>query len=411
MDNKKIYNLLNDISKREFLNNSYLHLTANENQMSATANKILSSKLSERYYFGAGKNGIVDFNPFTFVGMPEVENLVNSAIEALKKMSGASVVNIDFLSGLHAMMCSILSTTSVGDTVMTVNPNSGGHFATKGILDRIGRKHVFADYDLESMQFDSKKIKETIEKQNVKVFYIDASNYIKPHNLKEIREAVGDDLIIIYDASHTLGLILGKTFQNPFEEGADIITANTHKTLAGPQKGLIIFKNEELGNKAQSKIIGTLYSSNHVANLMALAITILEWEEFGEEYASQVIKNAQTLSKELESLGYEVRKSKEEKYTENEQVHLFVDLLGDRLNIYGRLIKNFISLNFHNSPGGRTFARMSTQEVTRRGMKEPEMKEIASFIHRALIGEDIHDEVISFNKKFDKIHYSFDNKL
>src|SRR5690606_24304068 len=138
-----------------------------------TANYFLNSKLSERYYFGGGKNGIVDFNPFTFVGMPEVEAIVDKATKALKEMSGGAVVNLDCLSGVHAMMCALLSTTNPGDAVMTVNPDDGGHFATRGILERVGRKQFFATYDVKKMRFDAIACGKTFRENNAKVFYID----------------------------------------------------------------------------------------------------------------------------------------------------------------------------------------------------------------------------------------------
>ncbi|HNQ17385.1 MAG TPA: hypothetical protein PKH60_04775, partial [Candidatus Woesebacteria bacterium] len=82
---------LTDIRVREKQNSEFLHLTINENQMSKLANSFLNSKLSERYYFGGGKDGIVDFVSFTFVGMPEVENIVNDVKQALMEMTGATV--------------------------------------------------------------------------------------------------------------------------------------------------------------------------------------------------------------------------------------------------------------------------------------------------------------------------------
>ena len=406
-----IKQLIDNVKIRENKNNNFLHLTVNENQISKTANSFLGSKISERYYFGGGEDGVVDFYPFTFVGMPEVENLINSASTALKKMSGGSVVNMDFLSGLHAMMSAILSTTEPGDTVMTVNPKDGGHFATTGILKHFGRKHIFASYDMATLQFDAEATAKTFKKNKAKMFYIEASNYVNPHNLKEIRKKLGKDAIIIYDASHTLGLILGGQFQNPFKEGADIITANTHKTLAGPQKGLIIIKDKKLGEKMQSKIIGTLYSSNHVANLIALAITILEWEKYGKKYAVDVIKNAQALSAEFEKLGYEVRKANNKTYTKNEQVHLFIKDENKRLEWARNLTKNNISTNLHSSPGKRIFARIGTQEITRRGMKLVDMKTVALLFHEAASGKNIKNKVKKFNSKFKTIKYSFDQDL
>lgn len=100
--------------------------------------------------------------------------------------------------------------------------------------------------------------------------------------MREIREALGEDVIIIYDASHTMGLIMGQQFQAPFKEGANVICANTHKTLPGPQKGMMAFRDKELGKKANAIIDGCLYSSPHTASMIALSTTILEIKEFGQ---------------------------------------------------------------------------------------------------------------------------------
>jgi glycine/serine hydroxymethyltransferase len=305
-------------------------------------------------------------------------------------------------------MSAILSTTKAGDTVMTVHPNDGGHFATTGIIKHFGRKHIFAKYNLDKLNFDADETAKIFKKNKAKLFYIDASNYINPHNLKEIRKKLGKEAIIVYDASHTLGLILGGKFQNPFKEGADIITANTHKTFAGPQKGLIIVKNKKLGEKMQSEILGTLYSSNHVANLIALAITILEWEVYGKKYAKNVIENAQALSKEFEKFGFEVRKVNDKTYTQNEQVHLFLKDETQRLKWAENLTKNNISTNLHCSPGKRIFVRIGTQEVTRRGMMPEDMKIIAKLFVDAINGKNVKNKVVNLNKKFSKIKYSFD---
>jgi glycine/serine hydroxymethyltransferase len=389
-------------------NSDFLHLTINENQLSETARQFLGSKLAGRYYFGGGKKGIVDFTSFTFVGLEAIQNVVDQAESAVKKMTGGAVVNLNCLSGVHAMMCAILSTTNPGDVVMTVRQEDGGHFATKGILDRVGRRHVYAKFDINKLSFDVKKTAEIYRKSNAKAFYMDVSNHLNPHNLRDLRKALGKKAIIIYDASHTLGLILGGIFQNPFAEGADVICANTHKTLPGPHKGLIIFKNKDFGTKANSKIIGTLYSSVQPNHLIALAITLLEWEQFGKAYALQVIRNSQALGQAFADLGYEVRHANTGRFTENEQLHVFTDTVGDRLVLYKRLVDNYISTNFQNVLGGRNFMRIGTQEITRRGMKENDMRTIAQLVDDAFKGKNVKKKVISFSNKFLKINYSFD---
>jgi len=406
-----IKDYLEKIRDEEVRNSQFLHLTANESQMSETARMFLGSKLSERYYVGAGTNGIVEFGAFTSLGLKNVYELITEAENAAKEMLGAAVVNLGCLSGVHTMMCVILSTTELGDTVMTVHRDHGGHFATSHILQRVGRKNVYAAYNLSELKFDAEKTAKIFKESGAEAFYMDVSYYLNPHNLRELRKALGDEAVIIYDASHTMGLIMGQTFQAPFKEGADVICANTHKTLSGPQKGMIAFKDKEFGEKANEIINSGLFSSVHTHHMIALATTILELKTFGKEFAQQTISNSNSIGQVFVDLGYDVRKANTGRYSENHQVHIFIDNKGERLDLYKKLIDNNISTNFDNPLGDRLYIRIGTQEVTRRGMKEKEMKQIASFIDRAFKGRNIKDEVILFNKQFAKIIYSFDQEV
>ena len=359
---------------------------------------------------GGNEDGIVDFGHFTALGIKSVENLLEAAKEAAKEMLGAADVNLNVLSGVHSMMCSLLSTTEPGETIMTVPLEYGGHFATVGILRKIGRKQVFADFDFKNLRFDVEKIAEKVKKNNVRAIYLDVSYYLNPHNLKEMREAIGPEPIIIYDASHTMGLIMGKQFQDPLHDGANVISANTHKTLPGPHKGMIAFRDKDLADKANAVIDGFLYSSPHLIHLVPLAITLLEMKEFGQEYAKQIVANSNAIAKAFEKLGYEVRKANTGRYSEDHQAHVFIGDRGGYLDLYKKLITNNIATNLEGTElsGGKWFIRVGTQEVTRRGMKEAEMEKIASLMDQALRNNSIKDQVVSFNNQFRKIHYSFD---
>lgn len=402
--------LLDKIKEDEIKNKNFLHLTANESQMSETARMFLGSKLSERYYAGAGLDDLVDFGSFTQLGLKGISVLISEAERAAKEMLNASVINLCPLSGIHAMMCAIFCTTKPGDVVMTLNSAQGGHFATTGILERLGRKNVYAVFNNETLEFDIKKTVKNFQDSQATALYLDPMYYIKPYNVSQLRKALGEEAIIIYDASHTIGLIMGDAFQSPLREGADVICANTHKTLPGPQKGIIAFKEKELGEKADLIIRGSL-SSLHTHHLIALAITILEMEKFGIEFAKQIIANANTIGEAFTKLEYDVRRAHPGKFSDNHQVHVFIDNKGDRLDLNKKLIKNNISTNFANTPGNRWYIRIGTQEITRRGMREKEMKQIASFIDRVFRGDNIREEIIAFNKKFPHILYSFDQEI
>ena len=406
-----INHYLEQIKQDEKRNSNFLHLTANEDQLSNTARMFLNSKINERYFVGSGdQDGIVDFGHYTALGFKGVDMLIEEAKKAAKEMLSAVDINLNVLSGVHAMMSAILSTTEPGDTVMTVSLDHGGHFATKRIIQRTGRKHIFTDYDFSTLKFDTKKIAEKFKKTGAKVLYLDISYYLNPVNLTEIRAALGKKVIIIFDASHTMGLIMGKKFQDPLREGANIICANTHKTLPGPHKGMIAFRDKKLADKANAIIDGCLYSTPHMSHLIALATTILEMKKYGQDFAKQIISNSNAIGKAFDDLGYEVRKANTGRYSENHQCHVFIDKKGNYMDLYRNLVKNNISTNFEGTvfSQGRWYVRIGTAEVTRRGMKEKEMKEIAILFDKALRGKDVKNDVVALNKKFTKIFYSFD---
>lgn len=408
MDIQKLYS---QIRKDEQTDAKFLHLTSNEPYVSDAARVFAGSRLADRYYFGGGDDELVDYGAFTSLGMPGIAELVKAAEEATKEMLGASAVNLNCLSGVHAMMCAILSTTEPGDAVMTVHHDHGGHFATKGIVDRIGRKHVFTPaYDNDALKFDAQAMAKVFKERDCKALYLDVSYYLNPHNLSEIRDALGEDAIIIYDASHTMGLIMGQQFQAPLKEGADVICANTHKTLPGPQKGMIAFRDKELGEKANAIIDGCLYSSPHTASMIALATTILEMKEFGQEFAKQIVANSNALGEALHRRGYHVRKANTGRWSENHQVHVITHKIGKHSELWRKLYRNNINVNFDSPDVFKQgfFIRLGTQEITRRGMKEADMERIADFLQRGLNGDNFADEVTAFVGTYRTAHYSFD---
>jgi len=195
---------------------------------------------------------------------------------------------------------------------------------------------------------------------------------------------------------------------NPIIEGANVICANTHKTLPGPHKGMIAFRDKTLADKGNAIIDGCLYSTSHMPHLISLAITILEMKEFGIEYAKQIINNSRSMATKFTELGYEVRKANNGEYSNNHQFHVFIDKMGDSTDLYTRLVNNNISTNFDSPLGGRLFIRIGTQELTRRGFKESDVNVLAEIINKALKGEDVTNQVTKMNSSFNSIAYSFD---
>ncbi len=384
-----------------------LHLTANENIISPLAKRALNSTLSNRYSM-TNNNGssVATFGRnAAYKSLLEVDDLYAEATAALNQILHAEYSTLRCLTGAHAMACVLLTTTQPGDTVMTVPSKQGGHFCTTGILDLTGRKHVETVYDPDSLTFDAKKTAKVCKQNNVRVIYLDTSVYLKPHPIKELRELVGPDVLIVYDASHTVGLMMGGQFQSPLQEGADIISANSHKTLPGPHKAVVAFKDRDLGERFEKEILKSFVSSTHTNSLLSLIVTIFEMQEFGRDYAQQVIKNAQALGEYLAAEGLEVRRADADHITYNHQVHLYSPL--GRTETVEAFLASNISLGTSGALGDRLFIRLGTQEITRRGYKELDIQHIAQIIAAVLSGKDAAQNVKQLLTSHTKILYGY----
>ena len=200
------------------------------------------------------------------------------------------------------------------------------------------------------------------------------------------------------------------------------MTMSTHKTLFGPQGGLVLAfeKNAEAIKKAT---FPGLTSSHHIHHMAAKAITFAEALEFGKDYAAQTIKNAKALAVALNDFGFKVLGEKNG-FTQSHQAVVNVldyddggkieaDLEKANIIVNRQLIPGDIKAKRHYMhPGG---IRLGSSEVTRLGMKESEMREIASFIKQVIVdkkdAKEIANQVTEFRNNYQKTEYCFDNKL
>lgn len=397
----------------EQLNNQILHMTANENRLSKVVQQLLSTPLSNRYHLGTSidynYNKVVKKPNLIFRGLPDLYQLESLAHKKLSKNLGGQVTDSRILSGIHAMICSISSLTEVGDVILSICPEGGGHFATSNLISTLGRKSVLIDYDRKDLTISLSHLKKLKKTYCVKAVFLDDSAPLYPLPLKEIRDILGDKVIIIYDASHTLGLIFGGCFLNPIQDGCNIIQGNTHKTFPGPQKALLHFADKEIAGRSIQTIGNILVSSQHTHHSLALYATILEMDIYAKDYAKAVISNAKTLSEALATEGFKVL-TNGKSYTETHQVLFNLPAYSSNYEICEKLLNCNISVNAKNVYE-QDLIRIGVQELTRIGMKADEMKEIASIIKIVLvegqteIATSMVKELIS---SFQEVHYSFD---
>jgi glycine hydroxymethyltransferase len=266
------------------------------------------------------------------------------------------------------------------------------------------------------MNIDADAMKKKILEIKPKIVLLGGSLFLFPHPVEEAREAADEiGAKVMYDGAHVLGLIAGGCFQDPLKEGADLLVGSTHKTFPGPQGGIILCK-EELKEKIDEAVFPGVVSNHHLHHVAGLGISTAEMLEFGKDYAQQIVKNAKALAQNLHELGFNVL-CEDLGFTESHQVAMDVSDIGQASELSKRLESNNIILNKNllpwddvNRSDDPSGIRVGTQELTRRGMKESEMVEVAEYIKKVAVDNlKVKEEVTEFMSNYTKVHYAFKN--
>lgn len=381
-----------------------VNLIASENVMSELAEAVYLSDFMSRYAEGKPKKRY-------YQGTRYIDDLEIKLSELVGETLGFPMVETRPISGTIANASVFRVLGNPGDKALIAPVQAGSHVShTKfGTLGALGMTQIYMPYDEQSMNVDVDKAIEMINEDEFKFIVLGGSVYLFPHPVKEISQAAKEKGIkIVYDAAHVFGLIVGGKWRNPLKEGADVMTASTHKTYPGPQGGIIIFSDEQT-HKAVSKTIFPYFLSNHhLHRIPATLVTHLEMIEFGEAYASSVVNNARALAEALAEEGFKVL-GEHLGYTQSHQVVIDVSKEGggakcaellERANIITN--KNLLPHDPPDAVQNPSGIRLGTQEMTRYGMGRSEMIEIANLMKRVVIEKEEPEKVASDVKELRK---------
>ncbi|HIH44124.1 MAG TPA: serine hydroxymethyltransferase [Candidatus Methanoperedenaceae archaeon] len=392
-----------------------LPMIASENITSRTVQLLAATDLAHRYAEGTVGNRF-------YQGCRYIDEIEAKAIELAINVFGAPHANVQPVSGTNANLAAFFALTNAGDTIMSLDVPHGGHishvkYSAAGVRNLTAVPHPFDD---DRMNISADRMVKTIRSVRPRLVLFGASLFLFPHPVKEARDAADEvGAKIVYDGAHVLGLIAGKTFQDPLREGADVLTGSTHKTFPGPQ-GAIILCREELAEAIDHAVFPGTVSNHHLHHLAGLAVSLAEMQEFGREYASQTISNAKALAQALFERGFNVL-CEEKGFTESHQVVVDVRAQGGGAKVAVELEKSGIITNKNLLPwdhvrnsGSPSGLRLGTQELTRLGMKEHEMGEVADLVARVAIKGDspekVKKDVINLKACYRRVCYCFDSE-
>ena len=389
-----------------------INLIASENVMSNRSRNVMGSDFAHRYAEGHPGERY-------YQGTDKIDEIETWVKQQLKTLFNCQHMEVRPISGTVANDAVFSRYVKPGDVAMVNSTAGGGHIShhKSGSVGKYTKNIVDFPLTPDGYHIDSEQTHHLIKKLHPKVLILGKSLFLFPEPIKELVSICRDnETTIIYDAAHVLGLIAGKQFQDPLAEGADIVTASTHKTFFGSQRGVIM---SNMDTKEWWKIDKGAFpgssSNHHLDTLVSLAVTTCEMLVFAEDYAKQTISNAKALARILYELGFNVQ-AKDFDFTETHQIAVDVSELGGGNEVARILKENDIILNMNllpfeplekvTNPSG---IRMGVQEMTRFGMKEKEMEQIAELFKKCLKdGVSINSEVKKLRELFQKVQYSFD---
>ncbi len=386
----------------------HLELIASENFVSlpvlAAAGSILTNKYAEGYpgkrYYG---------------GCEYVDMAEDLARDRLKQLFNAEYVNVQPHSGSQANMAVYMALLNPGDKVLGLSLDHGGHLTHGSFVNFSGQLYNAVGYTLneKTQVLDYNIIEELAVKEKPKLIIAGASAYSREWDYKSFRQ-IADKVgaFLLCDMAHPAGLIAKGLLNNPIEH-CDVVTSTTHKTLRGPRGGVILIgkdKENPMGIKTpkgdRTKMMSEIFDSQvmpgiqggplmHVIMAKAVAFKEALSDDF-KTYAEQVIKNAKRLSEKMMSNDFKI-------ISDGTDNHLMlVDLTNKEIsgkkaeNALGAagitVNKNMIPFD-KKSPFVTSGIRIGTAAVTTRGMKEPEMDQIADMINRSIINFENEDEL------------------
>ena len=383
-----------------------LELIASENYVSTAVLEAMGSVLTNKYSEGyPGKR--------YYGGNEVIDQAENLAIDRAKKLFGAEHVNVQPLSGGPANIAVYMALLQPGDKVLGLSLDQGGHLSHGHPMNFSGKLFNIIPYTVSqgTEQINMDEVEEIALREKPKMIIAGFSAYSRNLDWKRFKEIA--DKIGAYtfaDIAHISGLIAGKQLESPVPY-FDVVATTTHKTLRGPRGAMIMCK-EQFASQINKAVFPGVQGGphDHINAAKAVAFGEALKPEF-EEYASQVIKNAQALANTLAEKGYRIISGGTDNHL------MLIDVFGSK-GVTGKEAEQVlehvgISINKNmipydpRKPLDPSGIRLGTPALTTRGMKEVEMQTVAEFIDQAItsggeaskIGE-IKNEVVQFSLRF-----------
>jgi len=407
MRDKQIEKLIKAEEKRQA---EGLELIPSENYVSEDVLKANGSVFTNKYSEGYPGRRYYGGQEFT-------DAMERLAIERVCKLFKCKFANVQPHSGAPANLAVYSALLNPGDVVLGMDLSHGGHLTHGHPMTLPAKIYKFVTYKMKNPdtgEIDYEDLRRVVLAEKPKIILAGFSAYSRTLDYKkfvEIAREVG--AVTMADMAHIAGLIAAGALRNPFDDGFDIITSTTHKTLRGPRGGIILTReNEEIAKKIDKAIFPGIQGGPHMHTIAAKAVA------FGEamtpkykKYARQILKNAKAMEEVF-------RKNKIRMIGGGTDNHLILADVFGSLGVTGKEAQTVldevgITLNMNSIAGDTrkpldpSGIRFGTPAITTRGFKEGDCKRVAEFMIEVLkdkddkkLKESVHKEIKKLAKKF-----------
>jgi glycine hydroxymethyltransferase len=326
-------------------------------------------------------------------GVQEIEELEVIASRQVARAMGARFAEVRYLTATMANLGVYIAFTEPGDTISILSPESGSHAShqEQGTAGVRGLQTAYLPYNVQNLDIDHSKLLDHVERTRPRLIMVGGSVALFPHDLAPLREAADKvGAVLVYDASHTAGLIAAGMFQNPLAEGAHAMTFSTYKTFAGPAGGAVVTNDPAIAEKVSHAAYPVLSSNYDPSRLGPLAIAAAEAHEQNPPWAFQTVALAQDVAARLDELGLPIVGATKG-YTRTHQVVVDVAAQGGGEQMVRKLERVGIYAGACRLPGqisaaGPLGLRLGFQEIVRRGATTAHAQALADLLYQGIAG-------------------------
>ena len=393
------------LRNREIHERECFNLNPATNVMSPRAEALLSSGIGSRPSLGYPGDKYE-------MGLEAIEEIEVISAELCAEVFSAKFAEIRVPSGAIANLYGFMATCRPGDVIIAPPASIGGHVThhLAGCAGLFGLRTFDAPINADGYTVDLDGLRSLALKERPELITVGGSLNLFEHPVKDVR-AIADeiDAKVMFDAAHQCGVIAGKAWRDPLAEGAHFMTMSTYKSLGGPAGGLIVTNEAEIAQALDAIAFPGMTANFDAAKSAALAVTMLDWRDFGSDYAAQMIAMSRALAESLDALGVPVF-SGHHGFTASHQFAVLAEQYGGGQNASKTLRKaGFlacgIGLPVPEVKGDLNGLRIGTPELVRWGMTSEHADHLATLIARGLKGDAIAAEVTDWRCEFDNVHF------